>query len=152
MSKSPPALALPKWSQMRTDVMPPIDLQLLERARAVRLCAGITAEAFARFNIAVMRVRVGFNGPVEYLTACNEPYHEGGIHSEEFLRAQLFDARRTGRDLRPDMLYTERIPCNMVCRELVRLNWPSAGVYYSVNERDESLSRGTTLMKRYGLG
>ncbi len=130
----------------------PIDRQLLEIARDERAAnAGITLEAFARYNVAVARVRI--DARVDYLSAGNLPDKKGGIHSEEYLLSQVDTLKRQGRQVALEQLYSERHPCRQVCLPLIKSHWPGAAVFYSVDIPFDPNARtkAKALMRAYGI-
>jgi hypothetical protein len=147
----PGVLELPAFAAVPGVTQPP-DVRLLQIARDERLAnAGTSAVSFARCNVAVARVRVG--GRTEYLSAGNLPHKAGGIHSEEYLLAQVHDLRKRWQEVRVEQLYSERIPCAKICMPIIKERWPAAAVFYSVSipldPRDTS--RAAALMRVYGL-
>ncbi len=153
-----PPLHLPRWTR---DPFPSvheidprhrmIDPRLLQIARDERGRVGITEEAFARFNVAVMRIGVGAR--TDYLWASNLPDRVSGIHSEDYLLDQVQTRRREGETVVVEQLYSERKPCAQHCRPKIQYNWPHTPVFYSVNmplnPRDRT--RAHALMRQYGL-
>jgi hypothetical protein len=122
------------------------DRELVRRAAEIRATqAGLSAEAFSSYNVAVARVRTA-SGDIVYLEAGNLP---GAAHSEEYILGQLRDrAMGFGRGARVEQLYSERIPCSN-CSDVIRRYFgESTEVFYTVgNQRN----RGELLMQAYGL-
>ncbi|WP_148234260.1 nucleic acid/nucleotide deaminase domain-containing protein [Cellulomonas flavigena] len=122
-----------------------VDPRLLEMAKEARVTqAGISREAFASYNVATARVRVGTE--IRYLDAGNSPGRL--MHSEDWLITQVEELRRVhGREsVALEQLFSERIPCGECLPKLERLF--NAEVFYAVAKRG---TRATDLMKAYGL-
>jgi hypothetical protein len=121
-----------------------IDKALVPMAREARITqAGITRAAFAEFNVASAKVRVG--DTVHYLTAGNSPGRM--MHSEDWILSQVQDlkTRNPGVKVWMEQLYSERIPCEKCMEKLARTN---AELFYTVREYG---TRAADLMKAYGL-
>jgi hypothetical protein len=153
------AVRIPTWARHREFAVAHPTQQLLDVARAERVYnAGLTPNAFARVNVAVLQVRI--NGVLDYLSAGNLPDAQGGIHSEQYLLGQVDSLKSRMAAVQVEQLYSERIPCGNSlsgregCIGIVRKYWPGTAVFYSVGHQPAHPNDRTiadALRRAYGL-
>ena len=148
-------LRIPRVVQMtrgRYHVNTAFNPRLAERAREIRATqAGIRADDFRQFNVAVAEVRI--NGRTELLDAGNVTGASlgggRGFDSEQLISQQVVELRRRGNQVEMVQLYSERIPCR-TCQEVLNTHFADTPIYYTVPEM-RGASRGEALMRAYGI-